>query len=88
MARRSEIDKRAKRTVSRQCVADHGMHKDAPERSAPIDIEQKVKAALARFNALPPDEKRRALYAQRKSLIVGETMMTYPNMTREEAERL
>lgn len=27
---RSEIDKRAKRTVPRQCVSDYGMHKDAP----------------------------------------------------------
>lgn len=25
----SEIDKRARRTVPKQCVSDHGMHKDA-----------------------------------------------------------
>lgn len=29
MAMRSEIDKRAKRYAAKQCVADHGMHRDA-----------------------------------------------------------
>jgi hypothetical protein len=27
---RSDIDRRAKRYAPRQCVSDHGMHKDAP----------------------------------------------------------
>jgi hypothetical protein len=33
MAQRSDVDRRAKRYAPKQCVADHGMHKDAPDRS-------------------------------------------------------
>jgi hypothetical protein len=29
---RSEIDRRAKHDCPRQCVADYGMHRDAPPR--------------------------------------------------------
>lgn len=29
MAMRSDVDKRARRYASKQCVADYGMHKDA-----------------------------------------------------------
>jgi hypothetical protein len=29
---RSDIDRRAKHDCPRQCVSDHGMHKDAPAR--------------------------------------------------------
>jgi hypothetical protein len=29
---RSEIDRRAKHDCPRQCVADHGVHRDAPVR--------------------------------------------------------
>lgn len=34
--RHSQVDRRARRTVPVQCVADHGMHRDAPRvRPAP-----------------------------------------------------
>lgn len=31
----SEVDRRAKRTVPRQCLSDHGMHKDAEAMPIP-----------------------------------------------------
>jgi hypothetical protein len=31
----SEVDRRARRDCPRQCVADHGMHKDAPRNPNP-----------------------------------------------------
>ena len=37
--RQSDIDRRLRRTVPRQCVADYGMHKDA--KIPPVKIERK-----------------------------------------------
>jgi hypothetical protein len=58
---RSEIDRRAKRYAARQCVADHGMHKDAPPRKTRRESTKtsQLKAELERWlaaNVLPPKE--------------------------------
>ena len=53
-----------------------------------IDLTAAVKAAEERFNALTPEEQSAHRRAQRKSWVIGETMLEHPNMSREEAERL
>ena len=43
MAQRSEIDRRAKHYAPRQCLSDHGMHKDAESEritTEALDIAQ------------------------------------------------
>jgi hypothetical protein len=52
------------------------------------NIENAIKAAVERFNALTPEEQSAHRRAQRKSWVIGETMLERPNMSREEAERL
>lgn len=47
-----------------------------------------VKAAVDRFNAMPPAEQAAMRRAQRKSWVVGEMMLEHPDMTRDEVERL
>lgn len=63
-----------------------------PWHATPIaphpDLAQLVKDAMARFNALSPEQQREHRRAQRKSWVVGETMLEHPEMSREEAERL
>lgn len=53
-----------------------------------IDITKLIKDSIERFNALPIEQQREIRRAQRKSWVVGETMLSHPEMTREEAERL
>ena len=53
-----------------------------------MSIEQLLKDAVDRFNALPVEEQAAMRRAQRKSWVVGETMLAHPEMSREEAERL
>ena len=52
------------------------------------DINKLVQDAVARFNALSPDEQRAMRQAQRKSWVVGEMMIEHPEMTREQVEQL
>jgi hypothetical protein len=52
------------------------------------NIEQLVKDAVARFNALSLAEQKAARAAQRKSWVVGEMMWAHPEMTRKQAERI
>lgn len=52
------------------------------------DLSELVKQAVARFNAMPPDERREHRRQQRKSWVIGETMLSHPEMTRAEAEQL
>lgn len=61
------------------------LSKSTPPRP---DLDQLVKDAMARFNALPPDQQREHRRAQRKSWVVGEMMLEHPEMTRERAESL
>jgi hypothetical protein len=51
-------------------------------------IEMRVRDAAVRFNLLSPDEKRKMREAQKRSWVIGETMLAHPEMTRDEAERL
>jgi hypothetical protein len=52
------------------------------------DLQKLVRDAQARFEALSPEQKRAHVEAQKKSWVVGETMLSHPEMTREEAEAL
>jgi len=52
------------------------------------DLNELVRKAQERFNALSPRQKREHRAAQRKSWVVGEMMLEYSEMTREYAERL
>ena len=47
-----------------------------------------VKTAMEQFNALSPEQQREHRNAQRRSWIIGETMLENPSMTRADAERL
>jgi hypothetical protein len=44
--------------------------------------------AVAALNAMSPEERRGMRDAQRKSWVIGQTMLDHPDMTREEAERI
>lgn len=61
------------------------MPKPCPERT---DLAALVKRAVAAFEALSPEQQKEVRRAQRKSWGVGETMLSHPEMTREEAEAL
>jgi hypothetical protein len=52
------------------------------------DLDRLVKDAVAKFNALSPEQQREHRRAQRKSYVVGEMMLEHPEMTRERAESL
>ena len=52
------------------------------------DLDRLVRDAMAKFNALSPEQQLEYRRAQRKSWVVGETMLEHPKMPREEAERL
>ena len=56
-----------------------------PERP---DLQDLIRASIAAFEALPPDEKLAVRRAQRRSWVLGELMLAHPEMTREEAEKL
>jgi hypothetical protein len=66
--RHSEIDKRSKRNAPKQCVADHGMHKDAttfiittahPPSKVSIDRRVWPVVAFTRWPDLCDDVMRR-----------------------------
>ena len=52
------------------------------------DLDRLICEAQAKFDALTPEQQREHRRAQRKSWVVGETMMAHPNMTRAEAEEI
>lgn len=58
-----------------------------PARPRP-ELDRRIAEANARFDALTPEQQREHRLAQRKSWVIGETMLAHPEMTREEAERL
>lgn len=47
-----------------------------------------IAEAQTKFDAMTLEEKTAHRRAQRKSWVVGETMLAHPEMSREEAERL
>lgn len=56
-----------------------------PERPELMDA---IKRAITAFEALTPKQKREHRRLQRKSWVIGEMMLQYPEMTREHAEAL
>lgn len=50
-------------------------------------LERLVAEACAAFDALSPQERRAHRRVQRRSWAIGELMLAYPNMMREDAER-
>ena len=56
--------------------------KDHPE------LTEIITRALARYNAMTPDEKRTHRQAQQRSWVIGEMLLEHPEMTREYVERI
>ncbi len=52
------------------------------------ELDRLIKEAIARFDALPPEQQREHRRAQRKSWMVGEMMLEHPEMTREQAAEI
>jgi len=59
----------------------------APRLSNP-ELERLLIEAQKRYDAMTPEQKKEMREAQRKSWVVGETMLEYPEMTREQAEEI
>lgn len=49
------------------------------------ELDALVKRAIAAFDALPPDRQRELRAEQRRSWVIGELMLSDPNLTREAA---
>ena len=47
-----------------------------------------LERSVARWKAMTPTEQRELAQAQRKSWVIGEMMLEYPDMTRDRAEEL
>lgn len=56
--------------------------KDRPE------LNEAIRKSLEAFDAMTPEQKREHRAAQRKSWVVGEMMLSHPEMSRDEAERI
>ncbi len=52
------------------------------------DLDRLIKEAIAKFDALSPEQQREHRRAQRKSWVLGEMMLEHPEMTREQAEEI
>jgi hypothetical protein len=59
--------------------------KPCPERP---ELDSLIGAAEAAYKSLTPEQRRAHDRAQRKSWVVGETMLSHPEMTREQAVAL
>lgn len=59
-----------------------------PSMPTKPDLGKLIAEAEARFRALAPADQLAHCEAQRKSWVVGETMLEHPEMTREQAELL
>jgi hypothetical protein len=51
-------------------------------------LDALLRKSVAAYAAMPLEKRREMNRAQRKSWVVGEMMLKYPEMSREEAERL
>lgn len=56
-----------------------------PERP---DLTALLQRAVAAFNAMTPEQQREHMQAQRKSWVVGEMMLSHPEMDRAQVERI
>jgi hypothetical protein len=57
-------------------------------KGLPDHLDRLLCEAQAKFDALTPEQKRAHREAQRKSWVVGETMLSHPEMSRAEAEEI
>lgn len=51
-----------------------------------VDLEELLKKAKARYEAMTPKEKAEMHAIQRKSWVKGETMLEHPEMSEDEFE--
>lgn len=56
--------------------------------TTPEELKQKIADGVAAVKAMSPEERKAHFEKQRKSWAVGELMLAYPKMTKEEAEAL
>lgn len=73
--------------AERDCSYCHGDHdrEDCPHPESRYKVgDYEAMIAAAKNYVMPPDERE----AQRKSWVVGETMLEHPSMTREQAEAI
>ena len=61
---------------------------EIPKGAASPELERLLIEAQKRFDAMPLDAKRAMREAQRKSWVVGETMLSHREMSRAEAEEI
>ena len=61
------------------------LEKPCPPRP---ELDALIKDAMAKFDALSPEQKREHRLAQRKSWVIGEMLLEHPEMTREYAEKI
>lgn len=52
------------------------------------ELDSLIVEAQRRFDALTPDQKKAHREAQRKSWVIGETMLEHTEMSREQAEEI
>lgn len=52
------------------------------------ELLELLRKSAAAFDAMTPEQKRELRAAQRRSWVVGEMMLSNPNMSRAEAERI
>jgi hypothetical protein len=52
------------------------------------ELDALIKDAMAKFDALSPEQKREHRRSQRKSWVIGEMLLEHPEMTREYAEKI
>lgn len=56
--------------------------KDSPH------LQRLIEEAIARFDALTPEQKQAHFQVQRKSWCIGNMLLDHPEMTREYAEKI
>ena len=59
-----------------------------PPMAAHPELEELARAAIARFNAMTPEEQRAHRAEQRRSWVRGELMLEHPDMPADQANAL
>ena len=52
------------------------------------ELDRLLVESQKRYDAMTPEQKKEMRDAQRKSWVVGETMLSHPEMTKAEAEEI
>jgi hypothetical protein len=53
-----------------------------------LELEEKIREAMEKFRLLTVEKQREIHRAQRRSWVLGETLLAHPEMSREDAEKL